>query len=214
MGVEISSPPGTVTGEGETPSHPAKGNFGLSGKEKSGATGEGETPSHPAKDSSRLSGKEKSGATGEEETPSHPVLGRLWGLWSREKPGATRQEGNPQGGTSSHRRRENFKVCGGGETLKSRNEKKTLGRRRRENFKLRGGGETLKARDEKKALSHPAKGKLEPFGLGETPVIWLQESSEPLAEEVLGATRLGGNPGLVGKEEILQSRRGEPRATR
>jgi hypothetical protein len=69
-------------------------------------------------------------------------------------------------------------------------------------------------RDEKKALSHPAKGKLEPFGLGETPVIWLQESSEPLAEEVLGATRLGGNPGLVGKEEILQSRRGEPRATR
>jgi hypothetical protein len=53
MGVEISSPPGTVTGEGETPSHPAKDNF-------------------------RLSGKEKSGATGEEETPSHPVLGRLW----------------------------------------------------------------------------------------------------------------------------------------
>ena len=26
--------------------------------------------------------------------------------------------------------------------------------------------------DEKKALSHPAKGKLEPFGLGETPVNW------------------------------------------
>jgi hypothetical protein len=39
MGVEISSPPGTVTGEGETPSHPAKDNFRLSGKEKSGATG-------------------------------------------------------------------------------------------------------------------------------------------------------------------------------
>jgi hypothetical protein len=27
-------------------------------------------------------------------------------------------------------------------------------------------------RNEKKALSHPAKGKLEPFGLGETPVNW------------------------------------------
>jgi hypothetical protein len=63
MGVEISSPPGTVTGEGETPSHPAKDNFGLSGKGKSGATGEGETPSHPAMDNFGLSGKEKSGAT-------------------------------------------------------------------------------------------------------------------------------------------------------
>jgi len=27
-------------------------------------------------------------------------------------------------------------------------------------------------RNAEKALSHPAKGKLEPFGLGETPVIW------------------------------------------
>jgi hypothetical protein len=47
IGVEILSPPGTVTGEGETPSHPAKDNSGPSGKEKSGATGEEETPSHP-----------------------------------------------------------------------------------------------------------------------------------------------------------------------
>jgi hypothetical protein len=43
IGVEISLPPGTVTGEGEAPSHPAKDNFGLSGKKKSGATGEEET---------------------------------------------------------------------------------------------------------------------------------------------------------------------------
>jgi hypothetical protein len=28
------------------------------------------------------------------------------------------------------------------------------------------------SRDEKKALSHPAKGKLDPFDPGETPVIW------------------------------------------
>ena len=78
IGVEISSPPGTVTGEGETPSHPAKDNPGLSGKEKSGATGKEETPSHrcggnpgpPAKGNSRLSGKEKSGATGKGQLPA------------------------------------------------------------------------------------------------------------------------------------------------
>src|SRR6185437_6975364 len=99
IGVEISSPPGTVTGEGETPSNPAKDNSGLSGKEKSSATA-----------------RRKLRATGAGETPGHPVLGRLRGLWSRGKSGATRQKGNPQGETLSHRRRENFKVCGGGET--------------------------------------------------------------------------------------------------
>ena len=38
----------------------------------------------------------------------------------------------------------------------------------------------------------------------------VKESSEPPAEEILGATWLGGNPGLVGKEEILKPRRGSP----
>src|ERR1051326_5250373 len=33
-----------------------------------------------------------------------------------ESPVPPRREGNPQGGTSGQRRRENFKVCGGGET--------------------------------------------------------------------------------------------------
>jgi len=50
---------GTVTGEGETPSH-----------------GKGETPSHPVKGNSEPSGKEKPEAVGEEETPSHPARGK------------------------------------------------------------------------------------------------------------------------------------------
>jgi len=99
IGVEISSPPGTVTGEGETPSHPAKDNSGLSGKEKSSATGKEETPSH------RCGGN-----------PGPPGIGQTSGPLVSGKSGATRQKGNPQGGTLSHRRRENFKVCGGGET--------------------------------------------------------------------------------------------------
>src|SRR5437016_5765101 len=53
------------------------------------------------------------------DNPGDPVLGRVWGLWSRGKPGASRREGNPQGGTLSQRRRENFKVWAEGETLKS-----------------------------------------------------------------------------------------------
>ena len=93
-------------------------------------------------------------------------------------------------------------------------EKKALGRRRKGKLQIVRRRGNPESRNEKKALSHPAKGNLEPFGLGATPVIWLQESSEPLAEEVLGATRLGGNPGLLAKRRILQPRRGEPRATR
>jgi len=38
----------------------------------------------------------------------------------------------------------------------------------------------------------------------------VRESSEPLAEEKLGVTRPGGNPGPGGKEEILEPRRGSP----
>ena len=38
----------------------------------------------------------------------------------------------------------------------------------------------------------------------------VKESSEPPAEEILGATRFGGNPGLVGKEEILCHGAGSP----
>ena len=171
IGVEISSPPGTVTGEGETPSHPAKDNSGLSGKEKSGATGEEETPIH------RFGGN--SGPPGIGQTLGPLVSGKAWCHPARGEP-ARGNFGPPAQG-------------------------KLQGMWRR------GDPES---RNEKKALSHPAKGNLEPFGLGATPVIWLQESSEPLAEEVLGATRLGGNPGLLAKRTILQPWRGEPRATR
>jgi hypothetical protein len=38
----------------------------------------------------------------------------------------------------------------------------------------------------------------------------VKRSSEPPAREILGATRLGGNPGLVGKEESLSHGAGSP----
>src|SRR5215470_20138797 len=87
---------GTVTGEGETR-----------------ATGKGETPSHPAKGKSGPSGKEKPGAVGEEETLSHPARGkpratRQWAIsrpLAKGAPGATRQGGK----LLSHRQRDNFK---------------------------------------------------------------------------------------------------------
>ena len=115
IGVEISSPPGTVTGEGETPSHPAMDNSGLSGKEKSGATGKGETPSH------RCGGNPGPPGIGQTLGPlvsgkvrCHPARGKparmnlgplaqgkLQGMWRR---------GNPESGAEKkalgHRRRE------------------------------------------------------------------------------------------------------------
>ena len=155
IGVEISSPPGTVTGEGETPSHRQR-----------------TTPGFRARRSLAPPARRKLRATGAGETPGHPVLGRLWGLWSRQKPGATRQEGSPQGWTLSHRRRGKTSMyvaegkprvmCGEESSGPSAKGKLQVMRRR-------GNPES---RNAKKALSHPAKGKLEPFGLGETPVIW------------------------------------------
>src|SRR5579863_1735561 len=56
-------------------------------------------------------------------------------------------------------------------------------------------------RNEKKALRHRRRENLEPFGLGETPVVWRQESSAPPAEEILGAAWLGGNPGPLAKRK-------------
>ena len=82
-----------------------------------------------------------------------------------------RQEGNPQGGTSGHRCRENFKVCGGGETP-SHVRRRSSGPSAKGNLQVARRRGNPELRDEEKALSHPAKGKLEPFGLGETPVNW------------------------------------------
>jgi hypothetical protein len=125
IGVEISLPPGTVTGEGETPSHPAKDNSGLSGKEKSGATGKEGTPSH------RCGGNP--GPLGVGRTLGPLALGK-----ARCHPGKRgTRKGEPRatgaGKLQSMWRRGNPESCA---------EKKALGRRRRENFKLRDGGET------------------------------------------------------------------------
>ena len=158
MGVEISSPPGTVTGEGETPSHPAKDNSWLSGKEESGATGAG-------------------------ETPRHPVSGGLRGLWSWGKSGATRQEGNPQGGTSGHRRRENFKVRGEGETPSHV---------RRRKLWASGAGKTSRC---------VAKGKPR--------VMCGEESSGPSAKGQLQIMWRRGNPELRNEKKALSHGEGK-----
>ena len=125
IGVEISLPPGTVTGEGEAPSHPAKDSFGLSGKEKSGATGKEETPSH------RCGGNP--GPPGVGQTLGPLALGKARCHPARGKPARRNLEPPAQGKLQSMWRRGNPESCA---------EKKALGRRRRENFKLCDGGET------------------------------------------------------------------------
>jgi len=125
IGVEISSPPGTVTGEGETPSHPAKDNSGLSGKEKSSATGKEETPSH------RCGGNP--GPPGIGQTSGPLVSGKVRCHPARGEPARGNLEPPAQGKLQGMWRRGN---------PESRAEEKALGRRRRENFKLCGGGET------------------------------------------------------------------------
>ena len=125
IGVEISLPPGTVTGEGEAPSHPAKDNSELSGKEKSGATGKEETPSH------RCGGNP--GPPGVGQTLGPLALGKAQCHPARGKPARGNLGPSAQGKLQSMWRRGN---------PESYAEKKALGRRRRENFKLCGGGET------------------------------------------------------------------------
>jgi hypothetical protein len=150
IGVEISSPPGTVTGEGETPSHPAKDNSGLSGKEKSGATGKEETPSH------RCGGNPGPPGVGQTLRPlvsgrarCHPARGKPargnLGPLAQGKLQGTWRRGNPESCAEkkalSHGAGETSKVCGGGETPSHVRRRKPEPRRR-ENFKFCGGGET------------------------------------------------------------------------
>lgn len=168
-------------------------------------TGEGETPSHPAKDNSGPSGTAKSGATGDEETPSHPVLGRLQGLWSRRKLDATRCGGNPKPPGNGHA----LGPSGLGEARRQRywadsrasgpGERPVPPAKGRLQFiRRRGNPEPRKA---KKALRHPAKGKLGPFGSGETPGCFggkkalCHRSRNYLALAGLGATPAGWQRG-------------------
>jgi len=130
--------------------------------------GEGETPSHPAKDNSGLSGKEKSGATGKEETPRHrcggnpgplgvgQTLGPLVSGKARCHSGERgTRKGEPRasgaGKTSRYAAEGKPRVaCGEESSGPSAKGKLQVARRR-------GNPES---RNEKKALSHPAKGNL------------------------------------------------------
>jgi hypothetical protein len=193
IGVEISSPPGTVTGEGETPSHPAKDNSGLSGQEKSGATGKEETPSH------RCGGNP--GPPGIGQTLGPLVPGKAWCHLARGDPARGNLGPVAQGKLRGLWRRGNPESCA---------EKKALGRRRKGKLQIARRRGNPESRDEKKALSHPAKGKLDPFDLGETPGHLVKESPEPPVREILGATRLGGNPGLLAKRTARATGAGSP----
>src|SRR5579859_6157382 len=127
IGVEISSPPGTVTGEGETPSHPAKDNSGPSGKEKSGATGEEETPSH------RCGGNPGPPGTGQTLGPCG--LGESPVPAARGKPARVNPGPTGSGKTSKCAAEGKPRVACGEESS---------GPGFRENFNARSGGETHK----------------------------------------------------------------------
>src|SRR6266702_3647504 len=73
-------------------------------------------PEPPGKGQLRAFGQGEVRRHGAGETPRHPVLGRLWGLWSRGKPGAGGKGDTRKGETRATRLRENFKARGGGET--------------------------------------------------------------------------------------------------
>src|SRR5579859_1963591 len=100
-----------------------------------------------------------------------PRTTRQWavpGPLATEGPGAIRQGGNP--GPARHR-----------EKLQS--------------LWRRGNPEPARRR---KPWATPAKGKLEPFGLGETPAKWRKESSEPPGEGNTGIHPAWGKPRPVG----------------
>jgi hypothetical protein len=193
IGVEISLPPGTVTGEGETPGHPAKDNSGLSGKEKSGATGKEETPSH------RCGGN-----------PGPPGIGQTLGPLVSEKarchPGkrGTRKEeprATGAGKTSKYVAEGKPRVVCGEESSGPSAKGKLQVVWRRGNPELR---------NEKKALSHPAKGKLEPFGLGETPVNWQRKALSHWLRKCSALPGLGETPGSLAKRKSASHGAGSP----
>src|SRR5579859_1242617 len=80
-------------------------------------------------------------------------------------------------------------------------------------FQAYGGGETRVICGKESPEPPRRREDFELIGLGETPVIWQEESSEPPAREILGATRLGGNPGWLAARKARAGRRGKPRAT-
>jgi hypothetical protein len=192
IGVEISSPPGTVTGEGETPSHPAKDNSGLSGQEKSGATGKEETPSH------RCGGNP--GPPGIGQTLGPLVPGKAWCHLARGDPARGNLGPVAQGRLRGLWRRGNPESCA---------EKKALGRRRKGKLQIVRRRGNPESRDEEKALSHPAKGKPDPFDLGK-PRSFGERKPRATGEGNTWRHPAWGKPRLVGKEDSPSHRRGEP----
>src|SRR5690348_18338423 len=138
------------------------------------------SPEPPGKGQLRAFGqgevrRHRQGGNSEPLVRGKPRTTRYWADFGAsglgESPVPPRQEGNPQGRTLSHRCRENFKVCGGGETP-SRVRSRKLWAAAKGKLQVAWQRGNPQLRDEKETLSHPAKGKLEPFGLGETPVNW------------------------------------------
>lgn len=129
--------------------------------------------------------------------PGPPGIGQALGPLVPGKARCQPARGKPARGNSGPPGSgKTFKARGKGETPSYVRRRKLWATAKGRLFRLRWRGNP-ESRAGRKALSHPAKGRLEPFGLGETPVIWRKESSEPPAKDVLGATRLGGNPGLL-----------------
>ena len=171
--------------------------------------GKGQLRAFGPKRSPAPQARRKLRATGAGETPGHPVLGKLWGLWSLGKPGATWQEGNPQGGTSGQWRREDFEVCGRGETPSHVRRRKLWAVGERENFRLCGGGETPRRVMRRKLLATRRRENLILLTWG-NPGHLVIESPEPLVREILGATRLGETPGSLAKRKARATGAGSP----
>jgi hypothetical protein len=64
--------------------------------------------------------------------------------------------------------------------------------------------------NEKKALSHPAKRKLEPFGLGETPVNWQKKALSHWLRKYSAPPGLGETPGSLVKRKSASHGAGSP----
>ncbi len=213
-GVEISLPPGTVTGEGETPSHWQRGKPRSQPRQRtalghglraSGATRQRETSGPWPGEDPEPPGKGKPRALGPGRTRSHPAKGN---------PGAT----GPRK-TRSHRRRGNSPPPGAGATP---------GHPATGIFEplARGGPEPPRQRDTSGPRAWgdpepPATGYLGPFGLGvtrshrqgATSGHRYEDTPEPPGEgESPGPLARGGTLSHPAERNSALPARGQPRA--
>ena len=167
------------------------------------ATRQRTTPGFRARRSPAPPARRKLRATGAGETPGHPVLGKLWGLWSRGEPGATRQEGNPQGGTSGHWRREDFEGMWRRGNPESGAEKKALGHWRREDFEGMWRRGNPESGAEKKALGHRRRENFKLCGGGETPSCVMRRKLLATRRRENLSPLTWGKPRSFGEEKAL-----------